>query len=156
MSKSLRNLLVSILFIGYSPIAPGTLASAIAAIIYYFFLPELSALENLLLLLIILIISLLFIPLIKSAEQDWGNDSHKIVIDEVIGYFVAILFLPHSLMIAICTFVLFRTFDIAKPPPIYQIQSLPHGWGVIADDILAGIYTNIVLQILLMLYPGFF
>jgi phosphatidylglycerophosphatase A len=147
---------VSVFFIGYFPVASGTLASAASALIYYFFLQELTTKGNLLLLLIIIAISLIFVPIIKSAEKDLGHDSHKIVIDEVIGYFVAILFLPHSLMVAIYAFVLFRVFDVSKPPPIYQIQSLPHGWGVLADDILAGIYTNIVLQILVMLFPKFF
>ncbi|MBC8525723.1 MAG: phosphatidylglycerophosphatase A [Candidatus Cloacimonetes bacterium] len=156
MNKFIRNLLVSVFFLGYFPIASGTLTSAITAVCYYFFLPEFTITENILFLFIIVVISIIFVPIIKSAEKDMGKDSHKIVIDEVIGYCVAILFLPHSLMIAIYAFVLFRVFDVAKPPPIYQIQSLPHGWGVIADDIVAGIYTNIVLQIFVILFPRFF
>jgi len=156
MSKFIRNLLVSVFFIGYFPVASGTLASAVTAVLYYFFLPELTTTENLLLIIIIVLVSLIFVPIIKKAETDLGHDSHKIVIDEVLGYCVAILFLPHSLMIAIYAFVLFRVFDIAKPTPIHQIQELPHGWGVIADDIMAGIYTNIVLQILVIVFPRFF
>ncbi|MCK4357980.1 MAG: phosphatidylglycerophosphatase A [Candidatus Cloacimonetes bacterium] len=156
MSKFIRNLLVSVFFLGYFPIASGTLTSAVIAVFYYFFLPELTQIGYLILLFIIILVSLIFVPIIKNAEKDLGKDSRKIVIDEVLGYCVAILFLPHSLMIAIYAFILFRVFDIAKPPPIYQIQKLPHGWGVIADDIVAGIYSNIVLQILLILFPKFF
>ena len=156
MNKFIRNFLVSVFFIGYFPVASGTLASAVIAAIYFFLLPELSPIGNLLFFFIIILVSLIYIPIIKSAEKDLGYDSRKIVIDEFIGYCIAILFLPHSLMVAIYAFVLFRVFDIAKPPPVYQIQKLPHGWGVIADDILAGIYTNIILQILLLLFPNFF
>ncbi|MCK4339246.1 MAG: phosphatidylglycerophosphatase A [Candidatus Cloacimonetes bacterium] len=156
MSKFIRNLLVSVFFLGYFPVASGTLTSAVTAVLYYFLLPELTQIGNLILLTIIILLSLIFIPIIKNAEKDLGKDSRKIVIDEVLGYCVAILFLPHSLIIAIYAFVLFRIFDIAKPSPIYQIQKLPHGWGVIADDIIAGIYTNIVLQILFIGFPKFF
>lgn len=152
--KFIRNLLVSVFFIGYFPIAPGTAASTFAAIIYCFFIPQNT--NDFLLMAIIIVVSLIFIPIIKSAEKDLGKDSPKIVIDEIIGYFVAILFLPYSLMIAIYAFVLFRVFDVAKPPPINRLQDLPHGLGVISDDVLAGIYANIILQILLRIFPNFF
>ncbi len=76
---------------------------------------------------IIIAVSLIFIPIIKNAEKDLGKDSKKIVIDEIIGYFVAILFLPHSPEIAIYALVLFRVFDVAKSPPINRLQRLPPG-----------------------------
>ncbi|MEA2103135.1 MAG: phosphatidylglycerophosphatase A [Candidatus Cloacimonadota bacterium] len=160
--KFIRNLLVSVGFIGYFPFASGTVASFFAAILYYFCFGFLSRAEiinlypNLIVIAGIIIVSLIFIPIIKSAEKELGHDSHKIVIDEVLGYFVAVLFLPHSLMVAIYAFIFFRIFDIAKPPFINELQSLPHGWGVICDDLLAGIYANICLQILLIVFPQFF
>lgn len=160
--KFIRNLLVSVGFIGYFPIASGTIASFFAAIVYFFccgFLSQpgtINLIPNLILLFVIVIISLIFVPIIKSAEKELGHDSHKIVIDEILGYFVAVLFLPHSLMVAIYAFIFFRIFDIAKPPFINDLQSLPHGWGVICDDLLAGVYANLCIQIMLIAFPQFF
>jgi len=108
------------------------------------------------LLLIVLILTLIFVPIIRSAEKDLGKDSKKIVIDEILGYLVAILFMPHSLLVAIYAFIAFRVFDVAKPPIIDEMQNLPHGWGVVADDLLAGLYANIVLQIINTIFPRFF
>lgn len=156
MSRFFRNLLVSFCFIGYIPYAPGTMASIVAALLYYFVLPELSVPENLLFLLCIIAFSLIFLPLIYKTEKEQGSDSQTIVIDEVIGYAVAVLFLPHTISVAIYALILFRIFDIIKPPPIYQVQSLPHGVGVIADDIVAGIYSNIIIQVLYLISPKFF
>lgn len=156
MSKFFRDLLVSFFFIGYIPYAPGTIASIVAAFLYYFFLPELSVSGNLLFLLCIIVISLASLPLIYRTEKEQGSDSQKIVIDEVIGYAVAVLFLPHTISVAIYALILFRVFDILKPPPVYQVQNLPYGAGVIADDIVAGLYSNIIIQILYLISPKFF
>jgi len=162
MLKSIRNFLVSFAYIGYFPYASGTITSALVAIIYYFFFDFLVKgnrvlfLPNFLLFCAIIILSVLFVPIVKSAEKNLGKDSKKIVIDEVLGYLVAILFLPHSLLVAIYAFIAFRVFDIAKPPIIDEIQQLSHGWGVIADDLLAGLYANILLQMINLLFPHFF
>lgn len=78
------------------------------------------------------------------------------MLDELIGYFVATLFLPHNWLVGLYAFILFRVFDIAKPFPIYRSQKLRNGWGVVIDDVLAGIYANVLLQILILIYPKFF
>ena len=156
MLKFFRNLLVSVGFVGYFPILSGTITSIITAVLYFYLIPPLSTLGNLLLIGIVLLVSLIFVPIIKSAERDLGHDSRKITIDELIGYFFAVMFLPHTLMVFIYALVLFRVFDIVKPTPINQLQDLPHGWGVLADDIAAGICSNIIIQILLIIFPQFF
>jgi phosphatidylglycerophosphatase A len=61
---------------------------------------------------------------------------------------------PHALPIALAGFVLFRFFDIVKPPPIYQIQSLPGGFGVMVDDLVAGLFANVALRLLVVWNPG--
>jgi len=160
--KFVRNFFVSVGFLGYFPYASGTITSAAIAVVYYFFFDFLSPqhqvlfLPNFLLFSSILILTLIFVPIIKSAEKDWGRDSKKIVIDEVLGYLVAVLFMPHSLLVAIYAFITFRIFDIAKPPIIDEVQLLPHGWGVILDDLLAGLYANITLQMINLFFPRFF
>jgi len=86
----------------------------------------------------------------KEAERSWGKDSNKIVIDEVFGMIVSLLFLPIHLKTLITGFVLFRFFDIAKPLYIRRFENFKNGWGVMLDDLLAGVYANIVLQLLLL------
>lgn len=156
MIRFIRNLLVSVCFLGYFPFASGTLTSIFAAILYALFIPPLGTLGFILFTLILLVASVIFVPIIKRAEIDLGHDSKKITIDEFIGYGFAVMFLPHSLMIMIYALVLFRIFDIIKPTPIKQLQKLPHGWGVLADDILAGVCANILIQVLLIFFPHFF
>ncbi len=82
-----------------------------------------------------------------EAEKDLGKDSGHIVIDEFCGYLVSILFLPHSIGYLIAAFVLFRIFDILKPPPIRQVEkAVSGGIGIMLDDLLAGLCANICLQ----------
>jgi phosphatidylglycerophosphatase A len=83
----------------------------------------------------------------ERMEKEWGKDSSKVVIDEVAGMCVSLLFLPVSIIWTGAAFVLFRFFDIVKPLYIRRMEAIPGGWGVMADDLLAGIYTNLLLQI---------
>ena len=81
------------------------------------------------------------------------KDSKKIIIDEFIGFYVSVLYLPKTLGFVIAAFLLFRFFDILKPLFISKLEkTLSNGLGVMADDILAGIYTNIILQIWLVIF----
>src|SRR5690606_26458527 len=82
----------------------------------------------------------------NEVEQLWGKDSNKVVIDEVVGMCITLLFIPISIKYIVIGLLLFRFFDIAKPLFIRRMESLKGGWGVMADDVLAGIYSNIVLQ----------
>ncbi len=89
---------------------------------------------------------------IKSANEVevlWGKDHGRVVIDEVAGMCITLLFVPVTIKFVLIGLVLFRFFDILKPLGIRQLEKLPGGWGVMADDVLAGIYANIVLQILI-------
>ncbi|MEO8171904.1 MAG: phosphatidylglycerophosphatase A [Sediminibacterium sp.] len=79
-------------------------------------------------------------------EKDWGKDSSRVVIDEVAGMCVSLLFVPIAIQWIVIALVLFRFFDIVKPLYIRKAEALPGGWGVMTDDILAGVYSNIVLQ----------
>jgi phosphatidylglycerophosphatase A len=92
----------------------------------------------------------------SQAEGLFGHDSGRIVIDEFAGVFVCFLGLPGHWHIMIPLFVLFRIIDVVKPPPCRRLERLPSGWGVTADDIGAGIYTNILVRILVFVWPGWF
>ena len=84
----------------------------------------------------------------SKAEKVLGRDSGHIVIDEVAGQLSALVICPQTVAFAVLGFFIFRLFDIWKPYPIYSSQKLPAGWGVVIDDILAGIYTAVVLIII--------
>ena len=81
-------------------------------------------------------------------EQEFQrHDAKEVVIDEVAGFAVAMLWLPITWQSFVAAFVLFRFFDILKPPPIRQVdQKVPGGLGVVADDVLAGAFTNLLLH----------
>ena len=82
-----------------------------------------------------------------KVEPIWGKDPSKVVIDEVAGMCISLLFLPVKLQYVMCALVLFRFFDIVKPLYIRKIEKWPGGWGVMFDDVLAGVYTNILLNL---------
>jgi phosphatidylglycerophosphatase A len=85
----------------------------------------------------------------NKVEAGWGKDSSKVVIDEAAGMCISLLFVPVTLKYIITGLVLFRFFDIVKPLFIRKAESLPGGMGVMMDDVLAGIYTNILLQVII-------
>ena len=85
----------------------------------------------------------------RISEKEFGHDARPIVIDEILGMGLALLFVPKQLAFFVAAFVLFRLFDILKPFPARQAERLPLGWGVMADDLVAGVYVNIVMQIFL-------
>lgn len=85
-----------------------------------------------------------------------GPDPSIVVIDEMVGMWVALLFLPPSVPAYACAFLAFRAFDILKPPPARQLEAVPRGWGIMLDDVVAGIYANILTQLLVrLLFPLF-
>jgi phosphatidylglycerophosphatase A len=84
-----------------------------------------------------------------EAERVLGHDAGPIVIDEVIGQTLALLFVPHHVLAFVAAFFLFRLFDIWKPLGAYQAQSLPGGFGIVADDMIAGLTTMLAMQGLL-------
>jgi phosphatidylglycerophosphatase A len=84
-----------------------------------------------------------------AAEKDWGHDSNRVVIDEVQGMMTALFLLPADWRYPLASFVLFRFFDIVKPFGIRRLEAVKSGWGVMLDDLLAGIVSNVLLQIII-------
>jgi phosphatidylglycerophosphatase A len=78
-------------------------------------------------------------------EKIWGKDPSRVVIDEVAGMCISLLFIPVQLKYVITALVMFRFFDIVKPLFIRKMERFPSGWGIMMDDILAGVYTNILM-----------
>ena len=134
-------------FIGYVPAAPGTFGTLAAAIFVCLLKPS-----PLPLLVFTIFIILTGVYTAGQAELALGKDSSHIIIDEFAGYLVSVLFLPLSAGYLAAAFALFRAFDILKPPPIRQMERLPGGIGVMADDIAAGVAANIILQFWRMMF----
>ncbi|RMF61085.1 MAG: phosphatidylglycerophosphatase A [Calditrichaeota bacterium] len=129
---------------GYSPIAPGTAGSILALVTGYFFLGH-----HLPLLLIgIVVITLLGIISASYVENTQGKEDPSIVVvDEVAGMWIALIMVPHSPGWYLAAFLLFRFFDVAKPYPIRSMEKFHGGLGIMLDDIIAGVYSLIILQI---------
>ncbi|MFZ2783463.1 MAG: phosphatidylglycerophosphatase A [Sediminibacterium sp.] len=144
----LHQALTSFLGIGYIPRGGGTVAAAVACIIWYFAfdLAPVAISAG-----VALLITAYGVWGAGKMEPLWGKDSSKVVIDEVAGMFISLLFVPVTIPNILAGLVLFRFFDIAKPLLIRRTEQLPKGWGVMGDDVLAGIYANIVLQLMLYL-----
>jgi phosphatidylglycerophosphatase A len=151
------TLVASLFLIGFIPFAPGTFGSLTGYGIYMLLPKKLyDGSCPFVMPMMVVGLALAAVVICSKAEAILGKDHGSIVLDELLGYFVATLFLPHSWLIGLYAFILFRVFDIAKPFPIFRSQSLSGGWGVVVDDLLAGLYANILLQILLRMYPRFF
>ena len=124
------------------PIAPGSFASLVCLLIW-FFLPV-SVLIQLIVISGIFIIGVLSSN--KMVIEMNNSDPSEVVIDEIAGMSIALFLLPHSILLYFIAFILFRIFDIFKPSFIYKVQSLPGGWGIMMDDVLAGIMTWAICQ----------
>lgn len=78
-------------------------------------------------------------------------DPSMVVIDEFVGIWITLLFLPPTPASWICAFIVFRAFDILKPAPARQLEKIPNGWGIMLDDVVAGVYANIATQLIIRL-----
>lgn len=137
---------------GYSPFAPGTAGALLAAAILILFDYFQIVIENLpLFFALILTTTLIGIYSTNQLLLDWGKDPSKVVIDEAIGMWISMFLVPFSYLNLFLAFVLFRIFDIYKPLGIRKLEKLNDGFGVMADDVLAGIYANIILQFIIYL-----
>jgi phosphatidylglycerophosphatase A len=137
----------SALFSGYIPAASGTLGSAIAVAIY--FIPGFES--PLIISLAILLVFGLGIKASSIMEKRYGHDPAEVTIDEVAGMWITLVFLPKALWLALAAFFIFRFFDIIKPFPARKFDSMHGGLGIMMDDVVAGIYANVTVQILLLI-----
>jgi phosphatidylglycerophosphatase A len=143
--KVFNYLIATGLGLGYSPLAPGTAGSLLGLLLMYLMFP-------LSVWLIVLTISILFILGVYTGtvlEKDHGPDPSLVVIDEIVGMMISLILVPRIWWIYGSAFLLFRIFDIIKPPPINASQKLKGGWGIMIDDVLAGLYTLIIIHLIL-------
>jgi len=139
-------------YCGYFPFAPGTVGSAAGLLVYLLvWWTQSPVLE------VSLIVGLFLAGVWAgtTAERYFGGiDPGPIVLDEVVGMLITLLFIPVGISGALAGFVLFRIFDVIKPFPAGRLESLHGGLGVMADDAMAAVYANISLRVLLWLAPA--
>ena len=151
----MRNFLIrsfaTVLGVGFLPAAPGTWATLVGVVIAYCLGSNLAAYTILVLVLLILGIMTTGIVAKQVNQQDPGF----LVIDEVVGVLIALWGLPLIWPVMVCGFFLFRAFDMFKIYPVNKLEAQLGGWGIMLDDCMAGVYTNIILRIALRC-AGFF
>lgn len=130
-------------YIGYLPFIPGTFGSIAGILLFYLIKDSLSVYMLFTLLLIILG----FLVCTEAEKILNKKDSRYIVIDEVCGMLLSLIFVPYDIKLVVIAFILFRILDSLKPFPAGRLQDLRGSPGVMLDDIVAGLYTNIVIQV---------
>ncbi len=149
----LNKALGTVFFSGYAPIAPGTAGSAVVAFLYYCFAAQLEAAGWVVVLVLVFAVAVYTAGMLA---RQWGDDPGRVVIDEAVGFLMTVAFLPHSFWMAVAGFFIFRVLDILKPPPARQLEVLHGGWGIVLDDVAAGIYGNLLIRLGLAIYQGGF
>lgn len=147
--EQLALLLGTFFYTGFFPVAPATLASAVATALLAVVLP-LPMLP-----MAALVLALLFVGAWACGrlERLFGHDPSAAVLDEVCGMAVTLCVAPINSATLLLGFLLFRLFDVLKLPPGRALERVRGGWGIMLDDVLAGIYAAVVLQICLFLWP---
>jgi phosphatidylglycerophosphatase A len=131
--------------------APGTWGSLATLLLWWLLASHLPAAARLpvILMLIVLVVAIGIPASTLEARGCGKKDPSHVVIDEVAGQLVTLIACPIVWQALVAGFILFRGFDIVKPPPVRSLENLPEGTGIVVDDLGAGIYGFIVLQLLL-------
>ena len=136
---------------GYSPVAPGT-AGSLVGLALFVPLAGRSLPVQLAAVAIVTVVGALAGG--RVAKILGLEDPGLVVVDEVAGQWVTLLALPFTPVIAVAGFLLFRVMDIVKPWPARDLENLPGGWGIMADDLAAGVYAHLVLRVGLAIWPA--
>ena len=135
---------------GYAPVAPGTAGSAVGLLLFW----PLSWLPfgwQIGVTAAVFVLGALAAS--HVATQVGLKDPGIVVVDEVVGMWISLLSLPLTPIIAALGFFLFRVMDVLKPWPARDFEHLPGGWGIMTDDVMAGVYANLLLRVGLLVWP---
>jgi len=143
MIRILKVGLITGLGTGYISIAPASF-SCLISILLWFFLIDFP------LIYWAVFVNLFIWGLVISQEfiKEWGKDPRKIVVDEYATFLLPLYFIPKMILPLLIAFLLFRAFDVIKPPPLRQLEKLPGAWGIMLDDLGAAVYTTIIIIVL--------
>ena len=150
MYKSILSIIPTFLFFGYFPKIPGTFGT-FGGVLFSIFLVDYLEIDP-----HTFLFTTIFIIILSVYSSNWAinyfnsNDPKEVVIDEVAGFMVSILYIPFELRYIIVAFILFRLFDISKPFFVKSFEKLPKGWGITFDDVAAGVLANFLLQAMII------
>ena len=138
-------------YTGYSPYISGTVGSLAALIIYL-----IPGFENLFIIVPAIIIFMVYgIYVGNKFESEYGKDPSQCTVDEVVGTWISLIALPKTIGIIITAFFLWRIFDVTKPAPARNLERLKGGLGIMIDDVISGIYTLIIMHLVVYLLGTF-
>ena len=135
---------------GYAPVAPGTAGSAVGLLLFW---PLASLPPHWQIGVCVVLFVIGAFASTRVAHALGKKDPGLIVVDEIVGMWITLVGLPFSPLVAVVGFVLFRAMDVLKPWPARSLENLPDGWGVMADDVAAGIYAHLLLRVALLVWP---
>ncbi len=143
-----EKLIGSGFYTGYVKKASGTFGSLAGLVIYL-----IPGFENpSIMIFFITLFILIGLPIARKFEVIYGEDPKEYTNDEVIGMWITLLFIPKKIWWMLLGFLIWRAMDIIKPFPARKLESVKNGWGVILDDIMAGIYSFILLQLIIFYF----
>ena len=153
MKSNLAVFFASGFYSGFAPFAPGTFGSLVGSTMVYV-LFHFALTTNPWILIALSILSFLIGAwAIKNLPSTWVHDDQRIVIDEVLGIFISLCFVPITVQTILLSLILFRVYDIFKPLGIRSFDNLSSDASVLLDDALAGIYANITLHVFILILP---
>ena len=147
MRRAFGHIFGTFFGVGFVPVVPATWTSLVVALL--FLVVPLTELRFQLSFLAFTLI--LGVPACGFLEEEFGEDPKQATMDEAAGMAVSLLAVPLNPLNVLVAFVFFRVFDVVKPPPARAAESLPGGWGIMADDVLAGIYARLAMAVWLWL-----
>ncbi len=138
-------------YTGYIPFASGTFGSLAALLIYW--IPGFE--KNQILIPAIIIFTFYGIYLGTKFEGKYGKDPKECTVDEVVGMWLSLLFIPKSILLSAIAFIIWRALDVIKPSPARQLEDLKGGIGIMMDDVVSGIYTAVIMNVFVYFYGKF-
>jgi phosphatidylglycerophosphatase A len=147
----IENLFGSGFFTGYIPFASGTFGSLAALIIYW--IPGFE--KPVVLIPAIILFTFYGIYVGNKFENKFGKDPAECTIDEVVGMWISLLYLPKTIIISLAAFLIWRVLDIIKPYPAGKLEELKGGLGIIMDDVAAGFYSLFIVHVIVKIYYNF-
>ena len=133
--------------VGYVPFLPGTLGTMVGVAIYVIFSRFFPQTISYIIMLAVFLVGGLWVST-RCNQYFEGDDNSSIVIDELVGFLITMLLVPFSFRFILLGFILFRVIDITKPFKIGRIEKISGGWGIMGDDVAAGILANLIIQAL--------
>jgi len=144
----IEKLIGSGFYTGYIPFASGTFGSLVALFIYW-----IPGFENPLIMFVAIIVFAAYgIYVGNKFDKKYGKDPAECTVDEIVGQWIALLFVPKTVILSIVVFLIWRFFDIVKPYPARKLENLHEGLGIMIDDVVSGFYSLIVIHLILIIF----